>query len=550
MSLSTALSGLQAFQRALDTTSHNISNVSTEGYSRQRVELATRTPDLLGQGYIGTGVQTLTVERAFDQYVVDQVISRTSSYNQFSAYGKVATELDISLGNPDSGLTSTLEKFFNAVQTVSSDPTSMPAREVLLAESGTLNSRFHSINSQIDGLRAGVNSQIGGAVAQVNQLAESISDLNNDIVRAAGEAGGGLPNDLLDSRDRLIEKLSELVGVKTTTQSDLSMSVYIGSGQALVLGGTFNTLATVSDEFDPLDQKVSLANGGVNVSITEQLTGGILGGLLNAKKEILDPMQNSLGVIAMGLADVFNTQHQLGEDLAGNAGGLFFTDVNSSAPAVLPGRSNAPASGNFSITIDDVDSLKPSDYRLNYDGANFSLLRLSDNKVVDSGFTTASLPRTVASEGITLTLAGSVAAGDSFLVRPVHYAAGEMGLEITDPSTFAAAGVGTGVGNNDNALSMSALQTSRILSGGTASLQESYGIMITGIAVKTNQATSAESAQRQLLNYAVEARSSVSGVNLDEEAANMIKFQQGYQASAQVISAIDDMFQVLINAVS
>ena len=166
MSLSTALSGLQAFQRALDTTSHNISNVSTEGYSRQRIELASRTPQLVGQGFIGTGVQTLAIERAFDQYIVDQVNSRTSGYNQHLAYGAIATELDITMGDTESGLTSSLETFFNAVQTVASDPASIPARSVLISSAENLNSRFNSINTQIDGLRDGVTAQTDAVVTQ------------------------------------------------------------------------------------------------------------------------------------------------------------------------------------------------------------------------------------------------------------------------------------------------------------------------------------------------------------------------------------------------
>lgn len=547
MSINTALSGLLTYQRALQTTSHNITNVATDGYTRQRVDLSARTPELLGNGYVGKGVQVNAVERIYDQYLVDNVNSRTSTYNQFTSYYNIASQLDTVLGDSSIGLSSAMEGFFNSVQDVASNPTSIPARQVVLSQAETLNARFQTINRQVSDLRAGVNSQMEAMVAEVNTIATAIADLNVDIVRASGEAGGGSPNDLLDQRDRLVAKLSEYTNVRTNEQSDRSMDVFIGSGQALVLGSSQNNLAVINDDFDVQSRQIAFVNGGVNIPITEQLSGGKLGGLINVRTQVLDVAQNSLGRIAIALSTDFNTQHQLGDDLSGTAGGLFFTDIGTSSPVVLPNQKNNPASGNFTVTIDDVNALKASDYRLNYDGTNYTVLRMSDKSVVYSG---AGLPGTIASEGITLSLTGSVTAGDSFLVRPTRYAAGQTGLLVTDPADIAAAASGTASGNNANALSLAALQTTRGMAGSTASFQEAYGITVADIGVKTNQAGISRDSQKVLLDQAIEARNSVSGVNLDEEAANLIKFQQAYQAAAQLISVNDQLFQTLLNAVS
>lgn len=547
MSINVALSGLTTYQRALETTSHNITNVATEGYSRQRVDLSARTPEYIGVGFLGKGVQAIAVERVYDQFLQNQVNNRTSSFNDHSTYYDIASQLDSVLGDSSIGLTSALEGFFNSIQDVASNPTSIPARQVVLSQADTLSTRFQTINQQIEDLRVNVNSQMSVMVSDINNLAQSIADLNTEIVRASGQAGGGSPNDLLDQRDRLITKLSEYTNVSTNEQSDRSVNVFIGSGQALVLGSSYNTMAVLNDDFDVQSRQIAFVNSGVNIPITEQLSGGKLGGLIDVKTEVLDSAQNSLGRIAIAFATDFNAQHQLGDDLSGTAGGLFFTDIGSSSPLVLPNTNNNAASGNFSITIDDVNALQPSDYRLSYDGANYTMLRMSDNSVVYSG---AAVPGTLASEGITLSLTGSVSAGDSFMVRPTRYAAGQTGVQITDPAKIAAAATGTASGNNENALSLAALQTTRNMAGGTASFQEAYGMVVANVGVKTNQAGIAKDSQKVLLDQALESRNAVSGVNLDEEAANLIKYQQAYQAAAQLVSIDDQLFQTLLGAVS
>ena len=550
--LNIAVSGLLAYQRALATTSHNISNVGTEGYSRQRVSLSARTPEPAGNGFLGKGVNVSSVDRIYDQFLITQLNNRTASYNQLDTFHTMAAQLDSALGDPSIGLTPALEQFFNAIQDVANDPTSIPARQVMLSQAESLNGQFTHLDRQFSDLKQSVNSQMGNIITEVNDLAKAIGNLNEDIVTGIGSTGGQQPNDLLDQRDVLINKLAQYVDVNTVPNSDGSVNVYIGTGQSLVLNNQANTLALTSSTYDPTQKEIALVTPGSSVNITQQINGGKLGGLLDVREQVIDAGQSALGRIAVALSNTFNAQHQLGDDLNGNPGGLFFSAVDTTAPRSLPSAKNDPASGNFTITIDDVSQLKASDYRLTYDGgsATFSLTRLSDNTVVDSGFGVGGLPRTIANEGITIDLSGSVAAGDSFLLAPTRFAASQMSLAITDPAEIAAASSGNAVGDNSNALALAGLQTQSTMDGGTASYLDAYGKMVADIGIQTHRASVNGDAQKALLNQAIDARESVSGVNLDEEAANLLKYQQAYQASAQVISVVNSLFQTLFNAVS
>ncbi|HHI94393.1 MAG TPA: flagellar hook-associated protein FlgK [Gammaproteobacteria bacterium] len=545
--LSTAVSGLQAFQRNLVTIGNNISNVNTEGFSRQSVELSARTPNAASGGFIGTGVDVTTIQRVYDQFLFDQVVSRNSAFNQLDTLQTMASGIDELLANDDVGLNPAIQKFFNALQDVANNPTSIPARQVLISEAATLSDRFQSFDQRFENMNDTVNNQLVVATAEISSIASSIAELNKTIVLQRGLAGGQPPNSLLDQRDRLVSQLSELVSVNTNESSDGSLNVFIGNGQTLVLAGEARTLSTSRNEFDLSRLEVSFDTGITSFPISGQLNGGKIGGLLAFRENVLDPVQDSMGRIAIGLASSINVQHQLGDDINGNPGGLFFNDVVSTSPEVFSSTGNDPTSGTVSVAINDTNLIQASEYRLNYDGATFSLTRLRDNTVVDSGFVVTDFPRTVASDGITLSLAGGVSAGDSFLIRPVRNGAADIGVAIASAAEFAGAASGNALGDNSNALALAALQAQKVLGGSTESFQSAYAKLVSEVGVGTREATVNANAQRALLDRAVESQQAVSGVNLDEEAANLLKFQQAYQAAAQVIRISDDIFQTLLS---
>ncbi|HET9446920.1 MAG TPA: flagellar hook-associated protein FlgK, partial [Steroidobacteraceae bacterium] len=313
--LSTGVSGLLAFQRALSTTSHNISNVSTDGYSRQRVEMGTRPAQAYGNGWVGQGVNVQTTQRVYDSFVAAQTRSSASSLEHLDIYASNAERLNNMFGDSANGLSATLQKFVNAFQSVANSPASVPARQVLLSEANTLQQRLKFFDGRLDEIGNEINARIKGEVAEVNTLAAGIARLNNEIASGIARTGGQPPNDLLDQRDRLLDQLAQKISVNAVVQDGGTVNVFVGSGQPLVLGADVNQLTTIQDPFDSTQLTIALETPGSSVDISRNISGGALGGLLDFRSEQLDPAHNALGRIAVALSDVVNTQHREGMDL-------------------------------------------------------------------------------------------------------------------------------------------------------------------------------------------------------------------------------------------
>jgi flagellar hook-associated protein 1 FlgK len=643
--LSIGISALNANRQALDTTGHNIANVNTEGYSRQTVDFATRQPDFTAIGYLGNGVDVSNITRQYDQFISSQVRASQSVTSELQAYYKGASQLDSLVADADVGIQPTMQNFFDAMQTLADDPTSVSARQLFLAEAESMVDRFHYFETQFESARNSLNNQIQASVTEINGLAEDIASINRDISISYGSA----PNDLLDKRDQLVNELSKLVDIQVLEQTDGAYNVFIGKGQPLVMAYDAATLTTQPSELDPSNLDIALEFSFGTQVVTDQLSGGSIGGMLRYREEILDPAQNRLGLVALGLANDLNAQHQLGLDLDGLAGTAMFA---SGTVNVLE-----PAGNGSSITVDynDIGQLTASDYELTYDGTDFILKNLTDG----STQTLAAGLNTVDGLDITIDATGATA-GDTFLIQPTRNAAASLDLLISDARRLAAASplqvspatdaagnaLNTGdanitqpanssttglplaanmqlvydaaaggfniingpaapndfiaydatdptviigvnypttgnptqfdafgglsfsisgvpddgdtfvIGNNTsgssdnrNALSMVDLQTTDTLFGGTATYNEAYAQMVSDVGSKTHHAELNLSAQESLLQRTQEAMQEVSGVNLDEEAAKLIQYQQAYQASAQVISTASTLFDTLLNAV-
>ena len=638
--LGIATSGLLAFQRSLDTTGHNIANAGTPGYTRQRVELATRIPYLTGAGFIGSGVQVETVRRIYDGFLTDRVRSTTSTSNGLDVYQELAARVSNLLGSAEAGLSAGLQDFFDSVQDVADDPTSIPARQVMLSEAESLETRFRYLNGQLDSLRSEVEQRLTHMTTEMTSLARSIASLNEEIALATSSAGGQPPNDLLDKRDQMLQELSELVSIRTLEQEDGSVNVSIGNGQALVTGSSAATLTVSGNEFDASQVEIVFRAGNSSAIITDSIGGGKMGGLMEFRAGVLDPAQNSLGRIAAIMTHEFNVQHALGTDLNGDPGNALFA---AGTPQVLPSNNNS-GSGTVSVAYDTASfgALKVDDYVLNYDGSTYALSRVSDGSAVPmSGAGTVANP--FQADGLSIVVSGAPAANDRVLIRPTRSVARGVGVLINDAQQIAAAAPVTireatnangaptnlgdsavkltavnsnfsslsagitltydtanlrfnytgdasgtisydpltnnggtftigaitfsisgtpvngdqfiiannsnGVGDNTNALLLSGLQTAGLLDGGNNSFEGGYASLVAETGLQTRQAQIEGDAQHALLAQAREAREATSGVNLDEEAANLLRFQQQYQAMAQVIRVADSLFESLLGAV-
>lgn len=541
--LNTGVSALLNYRKALDTAGHNIANVNTDGYSRQRVEFVSRLGMPQGDGYIGAGVSTETVRRITDSFVGARLISDTSSYARAESFEGIAAQLDSWLSESATGLGSPLNNFFDSLNDLAANPASSANRQSLISDGESLATRFRTLQGQMDSLQTEINSRVRQDVEEINAASRAIAELNAGIAQARGAAGGQPPNDLLDQRDQWIQTLSSKIGITTTESDDGSINVFTGSGQALVLGMQSGQLAVADDSFG--SGRLDVTYNGA--PITGQLGGGSLGGVLDAQREVLAPAQAQLGRIAVGLTQSFNTQHSLGVDATAQVGGNFFTPITGEA---LASRNNGGAA-TLAIGFSDVSQLGDSEFEMRYDGATWSLTNASTGASVPmTGSGTVADP--FIAQGVSIAVGGgAAAAGDRFLVRPTADAAGQVRVAITDPARVAAAAAGSLANSSDNtnARALLGLSTQALLDDGRSTINSAQAAMVSGVGNKAQQASVARNAQETLLAQSVAARDATSGVNLDEEASDLVRFQQAYQAAAQVIATADTVFQSLLAAV-
>jgi flagellar hook-associated protein 1 FlgK len=625
--LSIGQSALAAAQVGLSTTGHNIANASTPGYNRQVVVQGAAMSQNFGFGFLGQGTEISTVKRIYNEYLGVQVQSAQTSKSGLDSYYAQIKQIDNMLSDPASGLSPALQDFFNGVQEMASNPASIPARQATLSSAESLASRFQGLAGRMNEIGQGVNSQVLSSVSSINTYAQQIAGLNDAIGRAQ-RATGQPPNDLLDMRDQLVLDLNKEIKTTVVKQSDGDYNVFIGNGQPLVVGVKTSTLTNVASPTNP--EKIEVAyrtsDGSLIVVGESGFVGGRLGGLIEFRNKTLEPAQNALGRVAIGLASTFNAQHQLGVDLNGVAGGAVFAVAS---PAVNASAANdASSTAVVGASISNVNALTTSDYRLQYDGTGYTMTQLPNGSPVPvvNGDTV---------DGITLSLSGTPVAGDSFLIRPTAKGASGISVAITDPASLAAAapirtgaasantgsaaisagsvnappppnanlqqpvtitftsattfdvsGTGTGnptglayvpgatityngwsatisgnpasgdsftvgpntggVGDNRNALLLGGLQTANTLGNGTSSYQGAYSQFVSQVGNKTRELEVTSNAAGKLLDEATVSLQNESGVNLDEEATNLLRYQQAYQAAAKVMQIASEMFDMLL----
>lgn len=621
-----AVTGLNAAQGGLSTTGHNIANVNTKGYSRQQAVQATNFAEPTGSGYFGRGVNIATVTRAYEQFTAAQTWAASASANHWDSALAQLQSVDQLIADPEAGIPPALDRFFNSVHDVATHPADSSSRQSLLSQAQVLGARFRDLDAQLVAIQQGADRQIEGAVSSVNALSLEIARLNDKIALSKAN-GDHTANDLLDQRDAMLHDLNEFVRASVVQQSDGSANVFLGNGQALVVGSSAYRLSASPDNIDSgrISIGLQMPGGGAVGFRASSLEGGKLGGLLAFRDETMDATRNALGRVAMVFAASFNQQHRLGLDRSGQLGGDFFA---AGVPLAVATGSNA-GTAKLAAAVTDFTALTESDYRVQYDGTNWNVTRTSDNAVQSFG----TLPATV--DGVSISIAsGAVAAGDSFLVKPtregaagfavlvkqadrvaaaapIRTAAGgtnagtaiisagiangpvanvnlmnPVTITFTGAATFDVSGAGTsnpsgvaytsggtisyngwsaeisgtpaagdvftilpnagGSGDNRNALLLAGLQGSALV-GGATTLGDAYGQLVSRVGNATRDADISAQAQSRIRDEAESRQSSISGVNLDEEAANLLRYQQAYQAAGKLVSIASSMFDTLLN---
>jgi flagellar hook-associated protein 1 FlgK len=533
-------SALTSMQRAIATTGHNIANVNTEGYSRQEVLLGTRNPEKVGQVEIGTGVEVSNIRRAHDSFLMRDVQTRSGSNGYFQLYAETAQSVDGLLADPSTGIAPAMNKFFAAMEAVAANPSSAPERQVMLSEAEKLAQRFNYVDSRLSEFAGGLNTRMANMTDDINALALDIAQLNESVV-SLSSGSRGMPNDLLDRRDQAITDLSKLVSIQTTKQDDGSINVSIGRGQRLVIGNSAEQLRMVLPAAQDGPSRLYLSvPSGAESEVTSKLTGGELGGALDAGAKLVNRARREVGLLALGITETFNRQHSQGSDLNGDQGEAFFQNLEA---AVTGSRDN---SGLVAVTanVTQEQNLNGDGYSLRYEEAGIRLTNLSsgDSQIIEAGV--LELP------GLSINVPEQVNGvdGDIFFIEPTLGAASSMSIVLTDPSKIAAANQGSAVGDNRNMLSLIELRDAKTLKDGSQSYTSLYGSTLSSIAVETRSAISNAETEQSLLRSAEDRLEGLRGVNLDEEATNLIRYQQAYQAAAQVISVANDIFDTLLMA--
>lgn len=619
-SLEIGSAALNSFRVALDVTSQNIANANTVGYSRQRAELATVGAVDNSKLNPGNGVTVTDIQRISDDFLSGQSRNITSDFARLDSFHQLASRIDSLVADDNASLTPALQSFFNSIEQLNTNPASVTNRTVMLGEARSLVDRFQALDAQFSAINTEVNNRIETEVSEINSLAKNIAGLNLKIA-AAGT--NGAPNELLDSRNQQLKELASHVSLQTYEQNG-QVNVRTSSGIDLVAAGQAKELTVVRSTIDPQQLEIASSQG----LVSNQIRGGAIGGVMDFRREMLNPVRNELGRIATVLGNTFNAQHGQGIDLNGQSGIEFFT---LSAPVSSANTSNA---GNASITttISDASELTASDYSVSFDGSDYTVTRLSDQTTVTGNGTSFDV------DGLHIEVSGSMQSGDEFLIRPTASGAKNLSLNITNQAEIAAAspirvtasldnlsntaitnpavddlnnpaltspveirfssasdyelfdtqatppvslGTGTlaadrkiafngwsvtvsgtpdantrfsiepnsgGTADNSNGNLLAGLQFNKTIEG-FSTFQEGYSQMVNLTGQLTRQADISRSAQQTLLTDVGNREAANSGVNLDEEAVNLTRYQQAYQAAAQVINTSQNMFDTILGVV-
>lgn len=547
------LAGIMTAQNRLQVAGHNINNADTVGYNRQSVLVQTAGAVNMGAGYIGRGVQAVTVQRSYDNFLQRQLVTSQSEYSSLKTFGNEIQQIDNLFADRTAGVSPALQNFFDSLQAVASKPADPAARQELIGRSNSLVTQLNDTNKFIDEQRDNINTQLETVVKQINSYAERIQDVNRQITIARASGGNDHePNDLLDQRDQLFAELNEIVNVRASEQ-DGKFNLILGNGQVLLGGNTVYPLETLRAAEDPSRLTIAYTAKDQNGELVKfemdesRIKGGTLGGLLRYRSEALDAVQNELGRVAVGVAVAMNEQHAQGYDLNGNLGSDFFT---ISDPKIIPSDGNNTP--GMVVEFDNINALSGQDYRIEFDGSDFTVKTIPGNFVVDHSDPVEFSNKT----GLSLTLPNpaDATAGDSWLIQPTRASAGDIKMNITAPDAIAAAGedpdnLGTGLGGSDNtnALLMAAIQGNKILGNSSMNLNEAFSQIVNRVAVMTQQNKTSTDAQEKLVQQNFAAQQAVSGVNLDEEYVNLDRYQEQFRAASRLIDVSSTLFDTLLS---
>ncbi|MEI6897231.1 MAG: flagellar hook-associated protein FlgK, partial [Psychromonas sp.] len=452
------LSGIHSSQANLATTSNNIANINTEGYSRQSVEVEAAKTGQYGSYFIGNGSIIVGVERAYDQFAYTENLANTSQYGYAKEVYQQTSQLDTLLSSEGTSVAKPVLKMFNSLNDVADNPNALEARKVFLENAKNVISQYNLVYDGLETQYTNINHDITNTAKVITTLAENIASLNVKIAAVLSDDGvDSNANSLLDERDQTIQELSQYVDVSVVdTESDM-VNVYIGSGQSLVMGVSSLKLIALNGQPDPSRKELALTIDGNKSMLDGRRLGGSLAGLFHTRDNDVESALNQLGQNIIGLTHSINEQQREGMTLEGELGNYLFNDVNSSTSMRNRALAHNDGLGNIelSVRIDNINKLTADEYKLVVDAyqlgppetISFTATNTRTGKsqviAIDDLSTSkrVHIPNSGISIGIdSLDPNNPPQVGKSFTLRPTRLAAQEASLVVDDSKKVAAAG--------------------------------------------------------------------------------------------------------------
>lgn len=540
LGLEIAKRAMIAHRQAMDVSGHNIANAKTPGFSRQRVNLRTTTPipsatgrDSAGLGQFGTGMEVANITRLRDLFLDKQYRDQATGLGSWATKEQVFGEIEQIFAEPsDTSIRTMIEQFWQSWQALANNPESLATRESVKQRALALVETLQSADRQLYELRQNLNASVQTKVSEINSLASQIAGVNERIAYALG--AGQQPNDLMDERDLLLDKLSRLTNI-TVLDGMSGMARVLVGGQALVDGVNSHSLAVEADAANAGLWRVRWAGSAAAADVTD----GELGAYLQLRDQILPSYQTQLNDLAWGLTTEVNAVHATGFDYNGAAAGDFFTV----APATAFTGEATTTADNTTYTIANAakrlwDNTAPVTVYVN-------------GVAVDPGVT----PYTVSRLDGTITFAAPLAPGDvvtvsgSYLDQAnFHISALAVAPAVAaDSRTIATASQTGSPGDGSKALAVAQLRQRLMRDLGNVSPEDFYRALIGNLATESDAARRMSLTQQNLVDKIDNQRQSTAGVNLDEEMMDLMRYQHAFQAAARMVNVMDEMISTVVN---
>ena len=538
--INTGISGLNAAQNMLNVISNNISNAHTTGYNRQQIILSQANSTHSGKGFTGNGVKVNAVNRAYNQFIVDQLRQAQSHAGSVNAYYGELSKIDNLFSNKESSLSSQINDLFSNLNKLSSNAADPAGRQTVMSSLESLVSQFNKTEINLKNQINNVNNELAKNVDKINSYTQQIAELNQKIARLQNISGGHEPNDLLDQRDQLVSELNEIIGVNVTEQNG-QYNLSLMNGLNLVQGSNVNLLSVQPSSADPsLFSIIYTHNSGATQELTSQnINSGSLHGLLTFRDGPLNESRNQLGLIALNLADRFNEVNCSGVDIQGNPGEKLF---DFAKPTTIANNKNQ-GQATIDAVYNKVTDVKASDYEITFIGGEWIVTRLSDNQQI----TTETKDGQLIFDGLTISINGTPVEGDSFILKPVAEIASSLKMATKDPNKIASgiADNENGAGDNRNIAKLLDIQNEKLVNN-NMTLSNAYASLVSYIGSETQSAKTSASASNNIVNQINEQNQSISGVNIEEEYITMQVYMQYYQANAKIIDAATTIFDTIL----